>query len=752
MVSFRKTESRVIIGFLIIIGFAYLFFISDPPWRTHGSALAYHSVLGFLSVVAVASATNRVIMDPSPSHRVFFAATGFLAIIHLGASLLHMMPMTEVVAHTESKGVFVDIVEMALLGSMLSLAAYLNSEPSKERPLWNKDRTTAAILVISLATYGAAIFVSEIPALSPYLVASGFFIGFATLGAFVLSCFFAFKRPVDISSHDRNRLIGSYLLFSLSTVVLLSVLNSPNSLWLFTIIFQAGALIFILIAAGYPFLLDVGLQENVAYSFIVALTALAVVPFILAQLVGSWLPIASYENQPLGIITHVSAGLLSGVSGYILTQRLQEKTPWYDGPAIFALFSWTLVESIIVGIRLFQPNGIAMESMVPYLFGGGITFLALSIAIHRTLQPPHKGKPYGYSSIGRILLLIIAILIILIESTLIMSPTLHTLGQNSQVISAILYIMSYISVFVITVFVMLRTARAGGVYSVEIVGVGSLSLWAISQILRVNFSIWTIGWWAAELLPFIVFLFLPPLVAGLYVEKHHLEERLETASKIYTNLLVDKIDRHHRQALDSLSGILSDVRLKGREMEEVSRAMTEVSRANDIVERFDTIVKGRIPEVEETGTIDLHDAMQAAFEQIYQIHPQVPKLMMEACTRECTVRREKIVVDLFYNLLKGLLTRIHATSISARVERCEADMWCTEIRIGTDSDIQDSLRDLISRYLFQVRESNIEFLLVNEYMRLLGGDVVVDDTATKESRDAIIITVRLQAANLSDEN
>ncbi|TFG13708.1 hypothetical protein EU537_05480 [Candidatus Thorarchaeota archaeon] len=747
MPSLRREEARIVVGILVIMGFSYVFFISDPPWQTHGSALAYHSILGFLSVVAVASATNRVIMDPTPAHRVFLAATGFLSIVHLGAALIHMMPVTEAVAHTEPKGIFVDIVEMGILGLMLLVAAYLNSEPLKERPLWNKRTTTFGLLVISLGVYGAAAFVSELPALSVFLVGGGISIGFLALVAFVLSCFFAFKRPADSSSHDRKRLIVSYLFFSLSTTILLLVLPFPNSLWLLTIILQAGALIFILFATGYPFLLDVGLQENVAYSFLVALAALVVTPFILAHLVEAWLPVLSYENRPLGLIAHASAAMLSGIAAYILTERLKDKTPWYDGPAIFALLSWTVLESIVVGLRIFQPNDIVIESVLPYLFGGVITSVALLIAIRRTLQPPPEGTAQEHSHVRHVSLLGIMIVTLLVEGTLVMSPSLHTQVQNSPIILALLLVVGYISVLGIIVFGMLRTAQTGGIYSVEIIAVGSLTLWAISQILRVNFSIFTAGWWAAELLLFVVFLFLPPLITQLYVEKYHLEKRLETAAKIYTNLLVDKIDHHHRQSLDSLSGILSHVGLKGKEMEGISRAMTEVSRANDIAQRYDTIVKGGVPDIKETGTIGLHDALQTAFEQVCQIHPHVPKLMLGACSGDCKVWGEKIVVDLFYNLLEGLLTRIHANSISAKIERCTSDMWCATIQIGIESDIQGSLSHLISRYLFQVRESNIEFLLVNEYIRLLGGDVVVVDPKKEDIHNAIIMTVRLPAVN-----
>ncbi|MFO7836413.1 MAG: hypothetical protein R6V83_07155 [Candidatus Thorarchaeota archaeon] len=746
MTSLKQEESRIIIGILIVIGFAYVFFISDPPWQTHGSALAYHSLLGFLSVVVIGSVMNRFIMDPSPAHRVFLAATGYLAVVHLGAALVHMFPYAGPIAHTEPKGVFMGIVEIGILAVMLLVAAYLNSQRPKEGSFWNKRFTPMGLLAISLIVYGLSALISELPAPSPFLIGGGFVIGFITLAAFVISCFFVFKRPEGISSHDKKRLIVSYCLFILSTVVLLLILPSPNSLWLLKLAFQLGALIFMIFATGYPFLLDVGLEEKVAYAFIAVLTSLAVLPFILTQIIEYWLPLVSYQNQSLGIILHLSAAVLSGVIGYVLTERVKDRTPWYDGPAIFALFSWMIIESVIVCVRLLNPNGIAVESLMPYLCGGIIASVAMIIGIRRTLQSQHDRIPQQYSPIRNISYIVVALLVMLIESMLIFIPSLRTQVQQSPLTSTLLLITAYAFVFGVTTFAMLRAAQSGGMYSVEMVGVGSLSLWAVSQILRVNFSVWTAGWWAAEVLLFIIFLFVCPLIAGLYIEKYHLETHLKTASRIYTNLMVDKMNQHHRVALDSLSGMFKHVALEEKEMEKISRALTAVSLANEMVDRFENILKGKAIDVERIEKIDLHDALQAAFERICQIQSQVTELETIECPGHCEVWGDSMVVDLFYNLLKGLLTRIHADAVSVSIERCDDHMWCTSIHISTDSEVQEVMTNLLSRYLSQVSDSNVEFLLLKEYIRLLRGEITVGNSHQSGAQDVITVTVKLPAA------
>lgn len=746
MPSLNQENRRIIIGILIVIGIAYLFFLSDPPWQTHGSAMTYHSVLGFLAVVATASATNRVIMDPSPSHRAFLAATGFISIVHLGSALLHLIPFGGAIAHTEPKGILVDITEMAILAIMLLIAAYLNSAESREQTFWNKRIATIGLLVVALIVFTCSSFISELPSLSPFIIGGGYVVGIVTIAAFVGSCFFAFKRPEGISSHDKKRLIVSYCLFTLSTAILLLILPSPNNLWLLSVAFQIGALVFIIFGTGCSFLLDVGLQESVAYGFIAVITALAIVPFILAQMAESLLPLVFYENRLLGIILHLSAAVLSVVVGYILTERLKDKTPWYDGPAIFALFSWTIIESVIVSVRLFNPMGIITESMMPYISGGIITSIALVIAIRRALRPPLEGGPKQYRAIRNISYVTVAVFVILIEGTLILLPSLRTQVQSSPHTLASLLIVSFVSMFGVCIFGLLRAAQTGGIYSVEIVGVGSLSLWAVSAILRVNFSVWTTGWWAAELLLFIIFLLLSPLIAGLYIEKYHVERHLNTASKIYTDLMVGEINEHHKLALDSLSEMLRHPSLGEKEMEEISRALNEVSRADDIVDRFEDIVKRKALHIGRTGKIDLHDALQAAFEQIRLIQPEVPTLEMDECSGECQVCGESIVVDLFYSLLKSLLTRIHVESISANIERCENNMWCTLIHLSTGSEIHEHMTNLLSRYLFQVSEGNVEFLLVNEYVRLLKGQVIVGNSQNDRPRDVITVALKLPVA------
>jgi hypothetical protein len=603
------------IGIIVIIVGSIIFFFSNPPWDTPSSLTAIHSVLGLLAVVTTSVTLVRVRMDPAPAHRMLLVAMGYMSILHFGSALVNFYFPERAVAHTTPHGVFVDIVEMAITGTLLLIVAYLTQVQLKRDSVWYNKIIPALILVGAFSLYALCFYLSETTGLESIFIIPGYLVGGFALIAFSLAIIYFQKQQVGRFAHNSLRLMISCGILAAATVVLLIILPAPSSFWLFNISLQAGSFIFIILATAYPYLVDVGIKPRIAYFYVISLLAFALFPFVIAQIFEETIPLILLIDFGATLLIHLGASILFGVMGYLLYIESRKSLSWHYDPIIIALFSWAIVEISVV-FSYFLPFHDNVESFIPYVTGSIIATLLQAVAIHRILKPSEKENVLF--SFKTIIFGLSLTSIAILASELIRLQLISTLPGISDTSWAeiIILTISYLMTFNMVNFLMLMTAEKGGEVSIELITTGSQALWIISILLKSNFSDWTAGWWAAEIVMLVGVIGLPFVMTYLHSKEAAEVRTLLDRATLYTEFISKDIESYHQIASDSIGKLSMDVELSDAKLDIVSTVLASISQANELTRNVGSLLKEEKFAPENLEAVDLVECVSFAFHRV----------------------------------------------------------------------------------------------------------------------------------------
>ncbi|RDE11257.1 MAG: hypothetical protein C4K49_12015 [Candidatus Thorarchaeota archaeon] len=751
MKPFDAVRTAVVLVLVAIL--SYLFLQSNPPWNTAGSGIAIHSVLAFLAVVASAAALGRTRIDPSPKHKIIVVALVYISAIHIGATLDYFYRIGTPVINITPADVLLDLVETTTVAVLLLLAYHMRGEDLKESSIWRKRTATPLLLVAALAFYGLVYLIDQAMPSSATVTGSGYAIWLAGVAAYTLLIMILNRQRVDWSTHDPVRLTMSIASYAASSVILLFVLSEPSQLWILSVVFQAAGLIFMVIATGYPFLVDVGVKRWIAYTIVVALTIFLVGPFVATHLIENVLSFVSYVNKGVTVLIHLNAAVFTSVVGTILYFRSRSGTSWYHSPIVFLMFSWTIIESAIVISRFSDVYGDQYEPFVAYVIGGLISAVTLLVAVRRILAPPRGERPtlsVRLHLAGYISVVIVLILGEIIKAQLFqMDPGLF----GSFVGETIMLCTGFVSAFALVSFVMLMAAATGGQYSVESLAVSTQSLWIISIILKANFTYWSAGWWTAEVILLAAGVLLYLTLTYLYLDKNKEVLEFKSRTRVYSDVVGSDIVDQHVETLSLLSRMSEKTDMSESNRTLLSQAMMKISQADDLTRAMRGLVGGEPYPPKDLEPTDLVDCVKLAATRASKAMPDKRvEVKIDSETGKCFVSANGLLSDLFFSLLRGLVRRAKATlSITATTTALLQEptpMW--EIRMGTlaaKTEAKQTL-DLFEHYLETDSSEGLDFALVRELTRLFLGRVHIETKEHSEELDMITFVFAFPAAEL----
>jgi hypothetical protein len=741
-----------IIGILVVIIGSIIFFVSNPPWDTPGSLSAIHSVLGLLAVVTTSVTMIRVRMDPSPAHRMLLSAMGFMTILHFGSALVHLYFSESAVAHTAPHGIFIDIVEMAIIAILILMSAYLNQVNLKENSIWFNKKTPFSFLVGCFALYAFCFYLSEAISPESLFLILGYLFGGIALVAYSLSVIFFQKQPVGKFSHNPQRLMISCVILAISTLVLLVILPAPSSLWLLTISLQAGALIFIILATAYPFLVDVGIEPRMAYAYVISLLAFSLLPFVISQYFEETVPIIYVRDLGATLLIHFGSSILFGVMAYLLYVASRKGLSWHYDPIIISLFSWSIAELFVV-LSHFLPFYEGVESFVPYVTGSFIAAVLQTVAIHWILNPSEKERiPISFKTI----LLSLSLTVIAIGAGEIIR--LQLISGIPGLIETnwgeiIMLTISYIMAFNMVNFLMLMTTKKGATASMEFITTGSQCLWIISLILKANYSDWTAGWWAAEIVILVGVVGLPFVLTYLYSKEAKESQTLVDRTILYAEFIAKDVESHLQEALDSTSNLSMDTALSDSKLDRVSTILTNISQADELTRNIGALLKEDRFAPENLEAIDLVDSVNFAFHRVVTTtYEKYIELRFEYETGKYFVKANGLLVILFYNLFDSIFKRITSySSFNILIHTLPEQETRYQLEITFQMPLEELIQnhDLFKRYLEGERLIPLEFGLVKRLLQLFGGNVYVQDLELQNASSEIRILIDLPATEES---
>lgn len=635
-----------------MVALVYWFYISGPAWNTTTGTSAIYSVLAFLCLTMTASLFNLQRVEDTSANAILMGstATGFL--IFGGSAISNILRGPGMVVHSQPSGIFLNLVAMAFTGIFILLYALrIGTTPSKYlAPLSRYFELIIIILGVSLSLLMT--YLIQLPFPTETFILLGYLFGIAAVISYSLATIILLMKRHASTIIDLVRIAIATMFMAISSVILMLILPTPSSLWLFSMGLIGMSFIYSITAITFPYLINIGVRVRRAYIFSVGIAAFMVLPLLVTAILESVIPAVHYVNLPLSITIHIGAVLLAMGSTYVLYSRARgHVAPWHHSVMVLMLF-WTLAEIAVV-ISPILSVYVDSSSLVPYIVGVIVSTFLLALAYRHTLVPTQQILSKWIRPLLFVSVLVGAFFILLGEWThqllvpIYGNTTIHTID------SVFMLIFSYLSLFALLNLFFALLAFYGGKLTFDVNIALLPSVWLVIIILRANFVSWTIGWWASESV-----LYLSVLIYTMHLLHSYLQVSHETADvheriSIQQSLLAPQLLDHLRAISDHVEAIAADQSVEAF-LERTSAILNELSEAEAVGRNLGVIMQGRPLELSELIELDIIDLLRSVITiDSFGCTPQIIGDM-----DECIIFSTSQLADAIRSTLSFLVKRI----------------------------------------------------------------------------------------------
>ncbi len=746
----RKTA----IGIPVMLIVTYILVSSEPPWSTPGAAIAIYGMLAFLTITITSCAVYRIRTNPTISNKLFATATGTASILLGGASIFYVLIPEQEAIHVGSSGIFLNLVAFALTGLTILFSSYLDENELNEKSLWHRRIVPWLFVVLGVGSFVISMYIARLPIDTIYFIIAGYFLGGFAIFSFFFSAYLLAIRKEHLESHDKNRLIIAYILLAFSSAIHTYILPAPNNLWILSISLMAMAFIIAIMATGFQYLSDIGLKRDVAYGISLAISLIVVLPFIFTHFLESILPSDTYPSLGATIVIHLGGTVFAGSLAFALYKKSKYKTVSIYPPIIALLLYWTVAEASLFATSLIPNYILAIGSQVPYIIGTIVTLVFLSIANRRILG---KSVTRKYESSLRLYIGLVFLFISVVIFGLVIQSVLTSLYPsvfNAVPGIALMLSLSFFSLYTLVNLLLSIASEYAGEITFDGLAAGATSIWIVTIILKANFSIYTVGWWAAEAVTAISSVLLPFFLILFYLDQNREAKLLRSRSSVLSELVIESIGKHHAQAMNPLDELSKDVSLNEKRLDGVSRAIAEIARADELSRILGVLVYGDKFENSTLEPMDLVESTKRGFARAFT-EDGMPKRDLQFETREVyLVLANSLLLEVFEYLFSGVYNRIGPIeSISIDIEKFQDDrshMLKCSITMETLCSDVDLKCELFDRYTQGEFLGAIEFAYAKRLINLFDGEIFAYSIKLGPQQLSSVFEILLPSAKASD--
>jgi hypothetical protein len=746
------TEAQKIIASLVglIVGIV-IFLASSPPWTTPGSATAYYSVLAFLTITITVCASNRSRTDPSVANSIFTAGNLYASIIFGGAAIFYVFNISEPATHAASSGIFLNLVAFGTTGVLMLLSSYFGRNPPSEESLWNNRFLPNGVVVTGVLTFAVSLMFARTSESPTFFVFCGYVLGVVSAVCYLLASYIEYtSRMTTELKHEPLRLTIAFLVLALASLVHMSLLQSPNALWLVSISLMAVAFIYAIVATGYAYMIDIGVERGNADGIAASISMVVVLPFLATQLGESLFADLPFPEIDLSAWIHLGGCIFAGCLAFALYYRSLNQEGSYLLPIYTLLFLWAVAEVGILYSHVVPLYGSVSETRIPYIASSIISIPLLLSAIRRILKPSddeEKLSPKGFVAIYGVAFVAMIQFGEALQASLFHEYPLVFTGQFG---TALMLGLSYVSLFLLLYFFLLLASYSGGAITFDSLATGSLTLWLVIVILKGNFSVWTMGYWAAEvLLAFTVAVF-PIGLMRFYLAEDRRNQLRQYDALISSKFLIDRIMQHHAKAIDVLDLMLKTGASEQRQLDSISMVLQEVARGEDLAKNMrPVLVQDKVAE-DALEPVDLVDVLIESLEasQVFVDPPSQIKTNRERGA--CYVTGNSLLNDVFEMLLKGVLQRIGRIQFAEiQLSQANSDLWSTwhtALTLEIFATEATKMRSLFERYTKGYWAVIPEFGFAKRFITLFRGTIQAESLVGSQTQVFLVFRIALPAA------
>ncbi|MHA1965593.1 MAG: sensor histidine kinase [Candidatus Thorarchaeota archaeon] len=748
MISSRKILGQVgIRALLTVVSAVALTIVGSKAWESSDTIMVFDSLLAFLAITSAAYVYGTYRRDPSTQNAIFFAALVTQGVIYIGSSVDYLLGLTSPTVLKTPDRITSDIIEVSLLAIMFLSAIILRNKKISPRA------SIALILLIvfgSLSFYGIfyAFVLAPLSELEFFLIIIGFIGTSIAIVAFFIAGMYVIKYQKESQKYDLVLLLLSLTVFSLASIPLFLNLISPAAIWTLSLALQTGGFFALTLSVAVPWQMELGVSRWKADASIATLLFLAFTPFIVFVLVESWAPEASFIYLGAYYLSHGEAAILSGLIAFLVyAYSRRNPSPEYY-PLILLFLSWAYMELHLV---LFSPSDVLIagnEPILPYVIGSILSIVLLFWATNSIKETPaHQSESY---SVRKTLLWICLVISLVWIGELIRDQVIQLNPEVTitPIAPSFILVANLLAMFAFIYLEYLLTTKGGGIESAGVVTAGFLALWIVRNILKAVFEVWSIGWWAAEILLLVGLVVGLGILGMLYLSSMFEAESSQRKATVYADLLGHDIT-NYLQAIQVALGILNlDEAAPEAKSKALEEARLSLTRADHLIRNVRYLGQPSSIHARNIERMDLMSSIQVALNQVIQISaPDEIEFNIRVDDAERYVYANDLLTDVFMNLFRN------AVKYSNQKKRIDIEIESTtiddqkmyQIRVtdygrGIEPERKESL---FSRFMEGADGTGLGLWVVQVLTESFGGMVEVMDRVEGSYSQGAVFVVTL---------
>ncbi|MHA1638156.1 MAG: sensor histidine kinase [Candidatus Thorarchaeota archaeon] len=746
--AFERNIVREIL-FILLIGLAVvvtLYVSGIHAWASFSIGISYHSFLAFLSVIATSWAFISYRSNSTLRDAFFITAVSSVALMQISRAIQHILGW---ISPLHSPATHAGLIELFQLMTVLILLLAGTLDKGERMPKPKRVMLTSIILLSVLmwnwifSTYFNPLLTQSQIELSCIIL------GLVSISIGIVTVFLWMMKKEPITSLDTPYLISSIVFLTLATIPILLSEFVSLQLWELGIILQGMGILLFAFATMLPLQKKIGQSKQNSIVILILTSAFVIIPFASSLLVESIVPGLVIIGPGAYLITHIGAAILSIMMAFLIFRYTNIVSTPLSRILILIFATWGIVNLQLVIFWRGEAMILLGESLVPYIVGIIITALLLVQAVSMELSTKSKELE---GSIVKWLIYRIPAIIGTIWITEVVEDIIHVLipTSNTAILGrAVLLIGGVCALFLFLYLAYLVAVKQGSWSTIEGVSIGLLSLWIIPIILKATFTDWLVGWWAAEIIPFVGLLAGPVLIGLLYLNT--LAEAKETHSRatLLSDILLHDITNMHQTLRLTLALLEEDI----SEDERISL----LDRANNSIEHLDRIMTSvtRIESATKTGReilepIDVLDSIKKAHQQLkLEFDDESLPLTIHNNVGECKAIANELLTDLIYNLLKNAYAyttdpRVIDIQISP-IDRHGDYFWKIRISDNGTGIPPERKEKLFMRFMSGAQGIGLGLAVVQALTKSFSGHISVEDRVAGDHTQGTVFIVVLPA-------
>ena len=729
---------------LVLCGLAAggLYLLAIPAWLAFQTAVGFHTLLAFLSIMCSAALLAHYAHDKRTSKIVLQAAFLFSGIQNIGAAVLVHYEVDFTGLSNSPAWMIGDISYVALFGALILVSVLLRIRGTEMR------YSLGIVFVLSLCSllivgYIFYVTVPVLPEWSVILVALGF--GLMASATITLSGYLWSRLPDTARDFEVEFMVAGFAVFGLSWIPSVASLISPSLVWTLGYEMRTIGLFVLLVGLEIPYLRRVGMRGRTAFVFTSGFPMLAFLPVTLTVFAEAFAPGLEFVNPAVYQLSHLGAAVISTVMALLIMSYSRQRSEWNRTPLIALFLVWSAIEIWLLAYTYIPEWWVTGEVLIPYIVGSILTIVLLPITVRWGQNPKwaqRKQTPTRTFFLVVIFTLVLVFVAQLIQTVLESTVTglqaspfgrSFLLTTNLLIIFAFMYLeLSYI-----------RSSR--GRITLDVIVLGFLALWIVPIILKGIYFVWTAGWWAAEIFLLLALAFGPAVLGMLYMRELNRAERTQQRATLYADLLAHDISNYHQAVLVCLGLLkenLSDMKALGI-IEDADQQLTRADHLIRNVRRLGMIDDMRL---ESLKPIDMVAMIENAFEIVSRYEPSEGQYFYVSRKRnQCFILANDFFLDIMLNLFRNSIEyasdEVHVEVEIDPLERHGRDYWVVHISDHSRGIEPQRRSNLFERYMDGAQGTGLGLSVVKALVDAFEGEITVGDRIPGDHTKGTVFTL-----------